>query len=143
MQMERKKLIIIVIVILVISIFVPITFISLFIKEEGDSTHYMTYKELHDKHENMDLKAGDVIYIIDTFSDIWYNQSAHYTYMTFKSMDGYRTDPCGYDAGYPEDVTDEFHSGDNVKLEIEMEQELNGQGVPTLVAHIRSIEPTD
>jgi hypothetical protein len=139
---RKKKLIAIVIIILVLSIVIPIAFMSLFLKEEGESIYYLSYKKLHDKHENSELKDGDIVYIKDIFSGIWYNESSHYTYMTFKSMDDYRTDPWGYDAGYPEDITEEFEVGDNVILKIEMEQEMR-QGIPTLVGHIKSITHTD
>jgi hypothetical protein len=140
---KKKRKIAFIVVILVISITIPVTFISLFIKEEGSSVHYFTYKEFHDQFESLDLKDGDDVHIKDVFSGIWYNESTQYTYMTFESMDASRTDPWGYDAGYQSDITQEYHVGDKVKLKIEMEQEMNDQGIPILVGHIRSIDHVD
>ena len=140
---KKKRKIAIIVVILVISITIPVTFISLFIKEEGSSVHYFTYKEFHDQFDSLDLKDGDIVHINDVFSGIWYNESTHDTYMTFESMDEDRTDPWGYDAGYQSDITQEYHVGDKVKLKIEMEQEMNDQGIPILVGHIRSINHVD
>ena len=140
---QKKRVIIILIILLVISIVVPISFLSLFLREEGGAIHYFSYKEFHDQYEDLYLKDGDVVFIKDIFSGIWYNQTTDYTYMTFRSMDNDRTDPWGYDAGYFGDITNEFQSGDKVSLKIEMEQEMSPQGYPTLVGHIKSIEHTN
>ena len=109
--------------------------ISLPIKDQGGNTYYLTYKEMHDMHENNELKAGDIVYINDTFSDIWYDCEDQYTYMTFDSMDEYRTAPWGYDAGYSQDLTDEYQQGDHVIIKVELEQELNYQGVPDIIEY--------
>lgn len=140
---RKRKLLVLIIIIIVLSIVIPITFLSLFIKEEGSSRYYFTYKEFHDQFESLDLKDGDTIIIKDFFSGIWYNETAHYTYMTFQSMDEYRTDSWGYDAGYPEDITDDYKVKDKVIIEVEINQKINDQGYPTLVGHIKSIEQTD
>ena len=140
---KKKMIITFIVVILIISIIIPFTFISLFIKEEGNSVHYFSYKEFYDQFDNLDLKEGDIVYINDVFSGIWYNESTHYIYMTFESMDHSRTNPWGYDAGYQSDITQEYQVGDEVKLKIEMEQEINDQGIPILVGHIRSVNHVD
>jgi hypothetical protein len=59
--------------------------------------------------------------------------------MAFKSMDATRTAPWGYDAGIPEDITDEFGVLDRVVIELEIEEGLDPQGNPRLIAHITDI----
>lgn len=140
MKMKSKKLALLLIIVLIVSLFIPISFFTLFITEKGDATYHLTYKEFHDKYEDGELRDGDVAYIEDTFSDIWYNNSTEYTYMTFCSFDEYRTAPWGYDAGYSLDITDEYRAGDDVLIKVELEQELNSQGVPNIRGHIASIE---
>ena len=127
-------------VVLVLSIAVPGSFIALFMVDEGNSTYYCTFREFHEKYDALELKAGDVVYIEDTLSGIWYNQTAQYTHMTFESMDEIRTVPWGYDTGYRENITDEFSEGESVRLIIELTQEIGAQGVPVLVGHILEIE---
>ncbi len=137
--MKKKKLTISIIVILIISLFLPISFLMLFINEEGDSTYYLTFKEFNDKYEDGELKDGDVAYIEDTFSDIWYDNSTEYTYMTFESFDEHRTATWGYDAGYDEDITSDYRPGDAVIVKVELQQELTYRGIPDIRGHIVSI----
>lgn len=143
MSVEIKKVLLIIttIVVLLIVIFLIYTFFPS--DEKENNIHYLTYKEFHDKYEANQIEAGDILNLRDTFSDLWYNQTAHYTYMTFKSMDNYRTDPNGYDAGLPEDITDDYKAGDKVELKIEMTLETNEQGVKNLIGHITSIKHLD
>ena len=140
-KMDKKKLMALIIIILVLTIAIPLSFLSLFLKEEGESRYYFTFKEFHDKYDSLDLKDGDVIYIKDFFSGIWYDEDAQYTFMAFKSMDAERTVSWGYDAGYPENITDEYRVGDEVIIKIEMSQQMI-DGPPTLVDKISSIEHT-
>ena len=137
--MKRKRLALLLIIVLIVSVFIPISFFTLFIVDKGDSTYHLTYKEFHDKYEDGELKDGDVAYIEDTFSDIWYDNNTEYTYMTFVSFDEYRTAPWGYDAGYSQDITDEYQPGDKVILKVELQQEIN-QRVPIIRGHIVAIE---
>ena len=139
-KVKRKRLALLLIIVLIVSLFIPISFFTLFITEKGDSTYHLTYKEFHDKYEDGELKDGDVAYIEDTFSDIWYNDSTEYTCMTFESFDEYRTAPWGYDAGYSQDITDEYRAGDEVRLKVELRQEIGNQGVPDIRGHIVAIE---
>lgn len=137
-----KKMMALIIIILVLTIAIPLSFLSLFIKEEGDSRYYFTFKEFHDKYDSLDLKEGDIIYIKDVLSGIWYDEEAQYTFMAFRSMDAKRTVSWGYDAGYPENITDEYGVGDKVIIKIEMSQQMI-DGTPRLVAKITSIEHAD
>ena len=133
----------VILVLLVLSIIVPVAFFALFIGEEGGTSYrYCSYKEFYDQHENLELKAGDMVYIRDTLSGIWYDQSTQYTYLRFESMDEDRNVSWGYDAGYLADITHGYSAGDSVTLEIEIAQEMSPQGTPILVGHIRSIEHT-
>jgi hypothetical protein len=134
-----KKIVALIIIILVLTIAIPLSFLSLFIKEEGDSRYYFTFQEFHDKYDSLDLKEGDIVYIKDVFSGIWYDEEAHYTFMAFESMDPYRTVSWEYDAGYSENITDEYDVGDEVIIELEMSQQMI-DGTPRLVAKIDSIE---
>ncbi|UCE36983.1 MAG: hypothetical protein JSW00_16045 [Thermoplasmata archaeon] len=138
-KLGRKKMVALVLIILVLTIAIPLSFFSLFLRDEGESRYYFTFKEFHDKYDSLDLKDGDIVYIKDVFSGIWYNEDAHYTYLAFESMDGYRTDPWEYDAGYPRNITGDYREGDEVILKIEMNQEMV-DGKPNLVGHITSIE---
>ena len=134
-----KKMMALILIILVLTIAIPLSFLSLFLRDEGESTYYLTFKEFYDKYHNQDLIDGDVIYVKDVFSGIWYDEEAQYTYITFKSMDAERAVPWGYDIGYRENITDEYHEGDEVIIEIEMTQQII-DGTPRLVAKIDSIE---
>jgi hypothetical protein len=138
-KLDIRKMMALIIIILVLTIAIPLSFLSLFIKEEGDSRYYFTFKEFNDKYDSLDLKEGDIVYIEDVFSGIWYDEEAHYTYMAFESMDPYRTVSWAYDAGYPENITDEYGLGDEVVIKIEMSQQLI-DGNPRLVAKIDSIK---
>jgi cytochrome c-type biogenesis protein CcmE len=138
-KMDKKKLMALIIILLVLTIAIPLSFLSLFLREEGESTYYLTFKEFYDKYHSQDLIDGDVIYVKDVFSGIWYDEEAQYTYITFKSMDAERTVSWGYDIGYQENITDEYQEGDEVIIKIEMSQQII-DGTPRLVAKLDSIE---
>lgn len=140
---KKRKLLALLIVLLILTIVIPIVFISLFLKEEGCGRYYYSYKEFHDTFDDLELMAGEVIFIKDTFSGIWYNETHHFTYMTFESMDANRTDPWGYDAGHPEDLTEDYHIGDKIIMKIEIKQQMDDSGYTSLVGHIKSIEHAD
>ena len=129
-----------VLVLITISIVIPFTFLSLFLAQEHHSGQFFTYKEFHENSQYMELEDGDIVFIMDVFSNIWYNQSTGFTYMAFESMDETRTVPWGYDAGIPEDITDEFGVWDRVEIELEISEDVNSQGNPMLIAHITEIE---
>jgi hypothetical protein len=116
-----KKVMALIIIILVLTIAIPLSFLSLFISEEGESRYYFTFKEFHDKYNSQDLKDGDIIYIKDVLSGIWYDEDA------------------GYDFGYSKNITDEYQEGDEVIIKIEMSQQMI-DGTPRLVVKIDSIE---
>jgi hypothetical protein len=103
----------------------------------------MTYKEFYDKYDEGELKAGDTVFIEDTFSDIWYDNDTQYSYMTFESYDEYRTASWGYDMGHGQDVTGEFQPGDKVVVEVELKSELTPQGFPFIQGHAVSINHAD
>jgi hypothetical protein len=112
-----------------------------FFQEDNDTENEdMTFKDLKDKFDNNELNHGDIEYVTDIFSNIWYDQTTHYTYMTFKSMDDHRTDPWGYDAGYPYDITDIYKIKDKVRLKIQMSEETDESGNARLVGHIKEIK---
>lgn len=125
-----------------LTIAVPLSFLSLFISEEEESRYYLTFKEFHDKYIGQDLKDGDIVFIKDVFSGIWYDEDAQYTYITFKSMDAERTVSWGYDMGYSKNITNEYRKGDEVIIKIEMSQQMI-DGIPTLTARIDSIEHSE
>ena len=137
---KKRRMTALVLVLITLSIVIPFTFLSLFLAPEEHSEQFFTYKEFYENSHSMQLEDGDIVHIRDTFSDLWYNQSTEFTYMTFESMDKTRTAPWGYDAGIPEDITDEFDVWDRVEIELEISREVNSQGNPMLVAHITEIE---
>jgi hypothetical protein len=141
--MDRKKITIILFVLLVLSLITPFSILGLFLQPHGDTTYHLTYKEFHEKFYNGELKSGDNVFIEDSFSDIWYDNRTDYSYMTFESYDEYRTEPWGYDMGYGQDVTEEFQSGDQVLVEVELKNEMTPQGIQYLQGHIVSIEHAD
>jgi hypothetical protein len=134
-----KKIMALIIIILVLTIAIPLSFLSLFLRDEGESTYYITFKEFYDKYHGQELKDGDIIYIKDIFSGIWYDEDAQYTYITFKSMDAERTVSWGYDIGFSKNITDEYQEEDEVIIKIEISQHMI-DGTPRLVAKIDSIE---
>jgi hypothetical protein len=129
-----------VLVLVVISIVIPFTFLTLILTIEEHSGQFLTYKEFHENYHSMQLKDGDVVVLRDVFSNIWYNQSTGFTYMAFESMDKTRTVSWGYDAGIPEDITDEFSARDRIEIELEILEDINSQGNPIIIAHITDIE---
>lgn len=137
---EKRNYKALILVLIFLSIVIPFTFLSLLITPEEHSQEFFTFKEFHNNSQHMQLEDGDVVYIRDTFSGLWFNMSTGFTYMTFASMDNTRTAPWGYDAGIPEDITDEFSAWDTVIIELEISEELNSQGNPILIAHITEIE---
>ena len=141
---RKKRIIAITLTLIAVLIFIPITYLSLFIKDEGDEVHYVTFKELMDRYNDGNVKAGDTVFINDVLSNIRYNSSANYTYLAFGSMEGNRNPSIDYDAGYPaDDLTDRFKIGDGVKLKVDMEQEMGPRGIPVIVGHIEWIEHSD
>ena len=129
-----------VLVLITLSIVIPFTFLSLILTTEDHNEQFLTYREFHENSQYMELEDGDIVHIRDTFSGIWYNQSTGFTYMTFESMDETKTAPWGYDAGIPEDITDEFSIWDRVEIELEIVEDVDSQGNPMLIAHITEIE---
>lgn len=139
-ESKKKNIKAIILVLVALSIVIPFTFLSLLITPDRHGEEFLTYKEFQDNHQSMRLKDGDIVFIMDVFSDIWYNRSTGFTYMAFKSMDATRTAPWGYDAGIPEDITGEFGVWDKVVIELEIEEDLDPMGNPRLIAHIADIE---
>ena len=137
---KKRRMTALVLVLVVLSIVIPFTFLTLILTTEEHSEQFFTYKEFHENSQYMELEDGDIVHIRDTFSDLWYNKSTEFTYMTFESMDKTRTAPWGYDAGLPEDITDEFSVWDRVDIELEISEEVNSQGNTILIAHITDIE---
>jgi hypothetical protein len=60
---NKRKLTMLIIVILIISLFLPISFMMLFVTDKGDSTYHLTFKEFNDKYEDGELKPifGSII----------------------------------------------------------------------------------
>jgi len=134
--MEKRQICLLTIVILLIIFFAIPVYITLFTKSLEEE--YITYKELQEKYSNDEYKTGDVVYVRDTLSGIWYNESVNYTFMTFKSNDNYRTAPWGYDAGFPKNITGEIKLADEVEVKFEFRPgENNGKKIQGYMLWIR------
>lgn len=137
---EKRRFKALFLVLIVLSIVIPFTFLSLILSTDEHGEQFLTYKEFHENSQYMELEDGDVVRLRDVFSSIWCNQSTGFSYMTFESMDETRTVPWGYDAGIPEDITNEFSVWDRVEIELEIVEDVDSQGNPIIIAHISGIE---
>ena len=134
--MEKRNICLLAIIILLIVFFGIIIFINLFTEPADDV--YITFREVRERCDKNEYKLGDVVYVRDTLSGVWYNESANYTFMTFESMDDNRTALWGYDAGYPENITNEFKIGDRVRIKIEFED--GSEFDKDIIGRIKTIE---
>jgi len=138
-NMEKKTVWTIAVVVLILAIFIPIAWLSLFVGDEGDATHYVNFRQLNDMYSSDELQAGDKVIVKDTIAAVWWEHQDGYSYIAFESMDGHRDSGLDYDAGVQRDLTKEYKAGDKVVIEVKITQELNPLGVPELTGSIMSI----